>query len=146
MANVKMRLSGSVWLSNSWKQELIITDEGVEGEVIQGFKRVRMLLPFDRIAQVNLSRGIFAAKLDVINKGGTGNLVVKGLKKSKAEQAKSLIETEIQSALRRQHSSGAPSISAADELLKLAELKDRGIITVSEFEDQKAKILAVRAS
>jgi len=142
MANVQMRLLGSKWLSNSWKQELVITDEGVEGEVIRGMKRVRMLLPFDRIAQVNLSRGIAAASLEVINKGGAGNLVVKGLKKDEAEQAKALIESEIQSALRQQRRSGDPSHSAADELLKLTELKDRGIITSSEFESQKAKILS----
>jgi Short C-terminal domain len=141
MANIKMRLSGSVWLSNSFKQSLVITDEGVEGEVIQGMKRVKMLLPFDRIAQVNLSRGIFAASLQVINKGGAGNLVVKGLKKDKAEQAKALIESEIQAALRDQRRSNDPSHSAADELVKLAELRDRGIITSSEFESQKAKAL-----
>jgi type VI protein secretion system component VasK len=32
--------------------------------------------------------------------------------------------------------------STADELTKLAELKDRGVISVAEFEVQKAKILA----
>jgi hypothetical protein len=104
-------------------------------------KRLKMLLPFDRIAQVNLSRGIFAATLQVINKGGAGNLVVKGLKKDKAERAKALIESEIQSALRLQGRSNSPSHSAADELVKLAELRDRGIITSSEFESQKAKTL-----
>jgi hypothetical protein len=51
MANVLMRLSGTIWLSNSWKQELVITNDGVEGEVIQGLKRAKMHLPYDRIAQ-----------------------------------------------------------------------------------------------
>jgi len=32
--------------------------------------------------------------------------------------------------------------STADELTKLADLKDRGVISVAEFEVQKAKILA----
>ncbi len=140
-ANVLMRLKGSVWLSNSWKQELVITDDGVEGETIEGLKRTRMLLPYDRIAQVNLVRGVFAADLEVINKGGAGNLVVKALNKDEAERAKALIETKIQAALAAQTVSNRQSRSVADELRKLAELRDRGIITESEFQSQKAKLL-----
>ncbi len=37
---------------------------------------------------------------------------------------------------------GAGPTSTADELAKLADLKDRGVITDVEFADQKAKILA----
>jgi hypothetical protein len=32
--------------------------------------------------------------------------------------------------------------SSADQLAKLADLRDRGVITAQEFESQKAKILA----
>ena len=32
--------------------------------------------------------------------------------------------------------------NSADELAKLADLRDRGVITAQEFEQQKAKILA----
>ena len=35
-----------------------------------------------------------------------------------------------------------PRASPADQLAKLAELKDRGVLTDDEFEAQKAKILA----
>ena len=36
----------------------------------------------------------------------------------------------------------AGSQSTADQLTKLADLRDRGVITNEEFESQKAKILA----
>jgi len=36
----------------------------------------------------------------------------------------------------------AGSQSTADQLTKLAELRDRGVITAEEFERQKAKVLA----
>jgi uncharacterized membrane protein YcjF (UPF0283 family) len=36
----------------------------------------------------------------------------------------------------------ATPVSAADELQKLAALRDQGVITVAEFEAQKVKILA----
>jgi hypothetical protein len=39
-----------------------------------------------------------------------------------------------------QDAAGAPS--SADQLAKLADLRDRGVITPEEFEQQKAKILA----
>lgn len=39
------------------------------------------------------------------------------------------------------HASGTPAHSTADELTKLADLKDKGVITEAEFEAQKAKIL-----
>jgi hypothetical protein len=141
MATVLMRLSGSKWLSNSWKQELVITDEGVEGEVIRGLKRIKMHLPYDRIAQVNLIRGVFSADLEVINKGGSGNLIVKSLNKTEAEEAKNLIESKIESLLTAQSRTAFEPRSVADELGKLVELRDRGIITNAEFQAQKAKLL-----
>ena len=39
-----------------------------------------------------------------------------------------------------QEAAGAPS--TADQLSKLAELRDRGVITAEEFEREKAKVLA----
>jgi len=100
-----------------------------------------MLLPFDRIAQVNLIRGVFRADLEVINKGGSGNLVVKALDKSEAESAKAMIEAKIQAALRAQTAPAAQPYSVADELRKLAGLRDDGVITESEFQSRKAKLL-----
>jgi hypothetical protein len=35
----------------------------------------------------------------------------------------------------------SPSPSSADELAKLAQLRDQGVITPQEFESQKAKLL-----
>jgi hypothetical protein len=39
-----------------------------------------------------------------------------------------------------QDAAGAPS--TADQLTKLADLRDRGVITADEFEREKAKVLA----
>jgi membrane protein implicated in regulation of membrane protease activity len=43
---------------------------------------------------------------------------------------------------RRYVQDAAGSQSTADQLAKLADLRDRGVITAAEFEQQKAKILA----
>jgi hypothetical protein len=41
-----------------------------------------------------------------------------------------------------QEAAGSKGTSTADELAKLADLRDRGVITSADFEQQKAKILA----
>ena len=142
-SKVLLKLSGNVLLANSWKQQLEITDEGVQGEVIEGLRRTKMMLPYDRIAQVNLHRGVFAATLEIINKGGTGNLTVKGLNKDDGERAKRLIEEAILAAQteRRPANAGSPD-SIAGEIQKLADLRDKGILSENEFQTAKEKLLA----
>lgn len=44
-------------------------------------------------------------------------------------------------AFRQYVQSAAPAPSTADELAKLADLKERGVISDAEFEQQKAKLL-----
>jgi hypothetical protein len=139
MSPVILRLAGSSLLSNSWKQELVVTTEGVEGEVLRDLKRIKMMVPFDRIAQVNIVRGLFAADIEVVNKGGTGNIVIKALTKRDAEQAKSLIEAKMLETPQRV--GAAQPTSVADEVAKLAILQDKGIITEAEFAAQKARLL-----
>jgi Short C-terminal domain/Phospholipase_D-nuclease N-terminal len=41
-----------------------------------------------------------------------------------------------------QQAAASPGVSTADELTKLADLHDRGVITAEQFEAQKAKLLA----
>ena len=48
---------------------------------------------------------------------------------------------EMQAAQRAYIREAAGSISTADELAKLAELKEKGVITEAEFAAQKAKLL-----
>jgi hypothetical protein len=135
---VLLRVNGSTFISNSWKQELVITETAVHGEIIQGLKRLKMSLPFDRIAQVNIVRGMFKADIEVVNKGGADNLIVRALSKSDAEAAKLLIEEKMNST---PTSSPSASISIADELAKLALLRKEGVLNEQEFDAQKAKIL-----
>lgn len=52
------------------------------------------------------------------------------------EEAKRLIEERIEASL-----GGSPATSSLDELKKLAELKDSGVITKAEFEKKKKELL-----
>src|SRR3989338_340858 len=92
MSKVLMTIKGSSLLSNTWKQELQILEDEVYGETLVFGKRVKMHLPYENIAQVNISRGVLSAEIEIVNKGGSGNLVIEALKKKEAEMAAELIE------------------------------------------------------
>jgi hypothetical protein len=66
-------------------------------------------------------------------------LIVRGGKMQEhGMQAAQQQDAEVRSYIR--DAAGSPN--SADELAKLADLRDRGVITAQEFEQQKAKILA----
>ena len=139
---ILMTLTGSKLLSNTWRQELQIKENGVYGEVLVVGKRLKMHLPYENIAQVNILRGIFSADIEIVNKGGSGNLLVKALNKQEAEKAKELIEekrSKAQSAEKTKSNNG----SSADEIKKLADLRDQKIITEQEFQAKKKQILGL---
>jgi len=139
MSKVLMTLRGSKILSKTWKQELQILEDGLYGETLVIGKRVKMHLAYENIAQINISRGIFTADIRIINKGGNGNLVIKAINKKEAEKGKELIEqkwAEKKSAERSQNINGL-----ADEIRKLADLRDQKIITDEEFNATKKQLL-----
>jgi len=137
-----MTLTGSKLLSNTWKQELLIKEDGVHGESLKVGKRLKMHLPYENIAQVNVLRGVFSADIEIVNKGGSGNLIVKALDKDEAEKAKKLIEkkrSEVQSADKTKDGNS----SSADEIKKFADLRDQKVITEKEFQAKKKQILGL---
>jgi len=142
-SKILMTVTGSKLLSNTWKQELKIGEDGIYGETLAIGKRVKMHLPYENIAQVNISRGVLSADIEIINKGGSGNLVVKAINKKEAEKAKELIEkkrAKIQSTKKVQYHDNN---SSANEIKKLAELRDQKIITEEEFQAKKKQVLGL---
>lgn len=134
---VLLRARGSFLLSGRWSQELRVTETAVHGEIFNNFKRLKMTIPFDRVAQINILRGMLKADLEVVNKGGTDNILIRALSKRDAERARALIEEKMHAA-----TLAAPvGFSVADELGKLAALRDRGVLTEAEFTQQKRRLL-----
>ena len=139
---ILLRLSGSKLLTNTWKQELQVREDCVYGEILVVGRRIKMHLPYEGIAQVNISRGILTSDITIINKGGSDNLTIKALNKSKAEKAKKLIQKKIEEA-KLQSGNTISVTSGADEIAKLADLKEKGILTEDEFQSKKKQILGL---
>jgi hypothetical protein len=143
MSTILMTIKGSLLLSNSWKQELQISDDGVYGETLVVGKRVKMHLAYENIAQVNVLRGILTADIEIVNKGGSGNLVIKAVNKSEAEECRKIIEQKISEIQTVRKTQNNENISIADEIKKLATLKDQKIITEEEFDLKKKQLLGI---
>lgn len=140
---IVLRIEGNPILAGSFGEELTITNTGVEANVVRGLRRVTMTLPFNRVAQVNLARGIASAHLEVVNKGGQDSIVVRGLAKKEAENAKRIIEGYLAQPVPSAPPSSVGVISVADELRKLAELLAQGVLSDAEFQQQKARLLTM---
>jgi len=134
-----MIVRGSQLLSNTWKQEIQILENEVYGETLRVGKREKMHLSYENIAQVNITRGILTADIEIVNKGGSGNLMIKAVKKKDADKAKELIDQKRKSILNKQNSTS----NSADEIKKLSELRDQGVITEEEFNAKKKEIFGL---
>ena len=102
-----------------------------------------MHLAYENIAQVNVLRGILTADIEIVNKGGSGNLVIKAVNKSEAEECRKIIEQKISEIQTVRKTQNNENISIADEIKKLATLKDQKIITEEEFDLKKKQLLGI---
>lgn len=91
-----LKIAASKILSNSWKQELNITENGVESEIFRTGTREKKNLQYEKIAEVIIRNGAFAATLEIVNTGGSNIISITGLKKKDAAKAKALIEKNIE--------------------------------------------------
>jgi hypothetical protein len=138
-----MVLNGNKWISNTWKQELVIKDDGVYGEILVTGRRTQMFLPYARIAQVNVMRQMFTTDIEIVNKGGSDNILIKALNKDEAEQASQLINKLIhETSHSTNRTAPEPGTDIPSQIKKLAGLKEAGIISEAEFENKKAELLA----
>jgi type VI protein secretion system component VasK len=86
-----------------------------------------------------LAKGIWVLLIIVIPwLGVLAYLIIRG----QGMEERNLAALSAAEEMRRSYIQSVSAPSAADELQKLAELKEKGVISDSEFEAQKAKLLA----
>lgn len=104
--------------------------------------------PYDRVTSVRTNRGMMLAKI-VIHSAGTPR-VIENMNKGEAETLAAVIRERIEA---HSHTTGhpvqagpvrpppPPTASLATQLRELAELRDAGVLTHDEFDEQKARLL-----
>jgi hypothetical protein len=97
-----------------------------------------------QISEVSMSRGIVWANVAVESTGGK-SIVMVGMPKADADRVKQLLDSALV-AIRAGAGASTPPMPVAapdlaDQLMKLAGLRDQGILTPEEFDIQKARLL-----
>lgn len=139
-----MELSGGRLKTGEWSPNVVRVHEDRIVETDKGFlKEAERAIRYEDVAQVRLDTGLMYATLTIESKGGDG-IVADGLKNAEAKEAKRLIEERSAAAGQqsRKPSQVVEEKSTADELRKMKELHEQGVLTDDEFEQQKAKLLA----
>ena len=102
---------------------------------------------YDKISSLKVEKGFFSSTLKIRAEGFAGDM--DAIDKKKAEKILSYIEEKMAQATMTTsavHSTGDtaaaaaasdPQLSAADELSKLARLKEQGILSEAEFNQMK---------
>ena len=109
-------------------------------------KKGTQTISFHQVAQVKLGKGLRWADVTVESTGGHV-ITLKGLPKADGEQVKGLIDSAVNETRRADAVGTVPTApataqaSVADELLKLAQLRDAGVLSPEEFEEQKARAM-----
>ncbi len=129
-------------------QRLIVRNPSMMG-MREDFSSVN----YDKISSLNVKKGFFSSTLKIMAEGFAGD--IDAIDKKKAEKILSYIEEKMARATTMTtsavHSSTSdiapttaasdPQLSAADELTKLARLKEQGILSEAEFNQMKQEIL-----
>lgn len=98
---------------------------------------------FRQVAQVAIENGLFYTNITVESSGGHVIRMI-GVPGDDGTKIKSLIDEAVKAAHGHQPSAVVqvvPQVDVADQLTKLAALRDSGILTEEEFLSQKKKIL-----
>jgi hypothetical protein len=141
---------------------VIATDRRViiRNPFMLGLKSELVDIPYDIITSVKLQKGVFTSTIlfkapALVNQSKLGLLdenisgeddqdgVIEAVAKNKAEDLLEIIRRRMKNNNNKLSDSNiqVDSISVADELTKLAKLKDQGIITDSEFQKMKQQLL-----
>jgi hypothetical protein len=125
-------------------QRLIVRNPSMMG-MREDFSSVN----YDKISSLNVKKGFFSSTLKIMAEGFAGD--IDAIDKRKAEKIMSYIEEKMNqattSAVQSRTdttttiTSNPQSSSAADELTKLARLKEQGILSEAEFNQMKQEIL-----
>jgi hypothetical protein len=85
----------AVGMTYWWKRELVVTDLGFEWDVWQFRQRVKMTLPYDRIAYVEVLWGPFADDIQVVGKASSDSLLIRGIDKDSAQRIKGIVDRRL---------------------------------------------------
>lgn len=128
---------GNTWLIVCTNDRIIFLDKGF----IYGLKQIE--IPLDKVNSIECKLGLILADIVVWN--GASKVVVENIFKNSAKEFSTNVNDtlyEFKEKDRRPQVIVQNQTDVAGQLLKLADLKEKGILTEDEFSEQKKKLLA----
>ena len=122
---------------------IIITDRKIimRDPSALGLRQKLEVFRFDTIVDLKLTRGAFSAAIDV-NVPGLGYSRIDAIDKNDAEQILRIYQEAIAKIKGlKQSQTAQQNLSVADELAKLANLRQQDIISQEEFESMKKSLM-----
>lgn len=102
-------------------------------------KTVSRAIPLSQVSSIELSKGMMLSHVQLTLAGSHENFLVKY---KEAEEFMAVAQAELQKSRSQPAASTTSSgSSTAEELKKLAELHQQGILTAEEFSDAKTRLL-----
>jgi hypothetical protein len=139
-----LKPGSSVFTPNS----LIVTDKKliIRNPSALGLRQKLEYYSYENIVDVKLERGVLSAALEINVPGSFEDARVDAIAKDDAEQILRIMQEGIKklkgNTQEAQTQNSSNSSSVADELVKLAQLKEQGILSEEEFQEQKQRLLS----
>jgi hypothetical protein len=137
-----LKSGGSMFTPNS----IIVTDKKliIRNPSALGLRQKLEYYSYDNIVDVKLERGMLSAALEINVPGSFEDARVDAISKNEAEQILRIIQEGVKKCKSQTNSPQVvqQETSIADELAKIAGLKEQGIISEEEFQTMKQKLLS----
>ncbi len=137
-----LKSGGSMFTPNA----IIVTDKKliIRNPSALGMRQKLEYYSYDNIVDVKLERGMLSAALEINVPGSFEDARVDAISKNEAEQILRIIQEGVKKCKSQTNSPQVvqQEISIADELAKIAGLKEQGIISEEEFQTMKQKLLS----
>ena len=115
-------------------RRLIFIDKGLFGKLkIEDFT-------YDKISTIESSTGIVSGELTVYASGNRET--IKGVYKDTCQDFAAHLRNKLNRPSEQSTAPSAVAVGVADELVKLAALRDSGVLTQEEFDQQKKRLLS----
>jgi len=137
-----LKSGGSMFTPNS----IIVTDKKliIRNPSALGMRQKLEYYSYDNIVDVKLERGMLSAALEINVPGSFEDARVDAISKNEAEQILRIIQEGVKKCKSQTNSPQVvqQETSIADELAKIAGLKEQGVISEEEFQTMKQKLLS----
>lgn len=137
----RIKPGGSSWTPNT----IFVTDNRilVRNPSMLGARENTEYFTYDKIVNIKLEKGVLSSTLHISSFGGlAATAVIEAIPKNKAELILKFVRHRIeQIKVARTKIAQVPQVSLADELQKIGNLKQQGILTEDEFNIMKQEII-----